>query len=187
MSVMQETRFDPWVGKIPGEGNGYPLQHSCLENSMDRGTWWVIAHGIAKSQTWLSDWHSHTQQSASLTLVKGDSRLFSCLIFSWCGTELLEITFFFCLFLWAACSSILQPTSYMKLFWDQLIWDPTELDLTDPIELDPTELKSYPSSSYFLILFLYPKFENKIFENRMLHLLLYFFTESSIVLDKQIQ
>ena len=33
----QETRFDPWVG----ERNGYPLQYSCLENSMDRGAWWA--------------------------------------------------------------------------------------------------------------------------------------------------
>ena len=30
---------DPWVGKIPEEGKGYPLQYSCLENSMDRGAW----------------------------------------------------------------------------------------------------------------------------------------------------
>ena len=36
---MQETRFDAWVGKIPGEGNGNTLQYSCLENPMDRGTW----------------------------------------------------------------------------------------------------------------------------------------------------
>ena len=35
----------------PGEGNGYPLQYSCLENSMDRGAWQAIVHGIAKSQT----------------------------------------------------------------------------------------------------------------------------------------
>ena len=33
----QETQFSPWVGKIPREGNGYPLQYSCLQNSMDRG------------------------------------------------------------------------------------------------------------------------------------------------------
>ena len=32
-------RFDPWVGKIPGVGNGNLLQYSCLENSMDRGAW----------------------------------------------------------------------------------------------------------------------------------------------------
>jgi len=33
----------------PGEGNGNPLQYSYLENSMDRGVWWAIVHGIAKS------------------------------------------------------------------------------------------------------------------------------------------
>ena len=38
-----------------GEGNGTPLQYSCLENPMDRGTWWAAVHGVAKSQTRLSD------------------------------------------------------------------------------------------------------------------------------------
>ena len=38
-------------GRSPGEGNGDPLQYSCLENSMDRGTWRAIVHGITKSQT----------------------------------------------------------------------------------------------------------------------------------------
>ena len=37
-------------GRSPGERNGYPLQYSCLENSMDRGAWWVTVHGVAKSQ-----------------------------------------------------------------------------------------------------------------------------------------
>ena len=32
----------PGLGRSPGEGNGYPLQYSCLENSMDRGAWWAI-------------------------------------------------------------------------------------------------------------------------------------------------
>ena len=40
--------FDPWVGKSPGEENGNPLQYSCLENPMDRGTWWAIVHGVTK-------------------------------------------------------------------------------------------------------------------------------------------
>ena len=44
-------RFDPWVRKIPGEGNGNPLQYSCLENSMDGGAWYATVHGVAKSQT----------------------------------------------------------------------------------------------------------------------------------------
>ena len=39
LPAMRETRFDPWVGKIPGEGNANPLQYSCLENSMDGGAW----------------------------------------------------------------------------------------------------------------------------------------------------
>ena len=37
------------------EGNGTPLQHSCLENLMDRGAWWAAVHGVAKSRTRLSD------------------------------------------------------------------------------------------------------------------------------------
>ena len=47
-------------GLIPGSGrygevNGYPLQYSCLENSMDREAWWATVHGVAKSQTRLRD------------------------------------------------------------------------------------------------------------------------------------
>ena len=38
-------------GLSPGEGTGNPLQYSCLENSMDRGAWQAIVHGVAKSQT----------------------------------------------------------------------------------------------------------------------------------------
>ena len=41
-------------GRSPGEGNGYPLWYSCLENSMDRGAWWVTVHGVARSQIQLS-------------------------------------------------------------------------------------------------------------------------------------
>ena len=43
----------PGFGRFPGEGNGYSLQYLCLENSMDRGTWWATVHGIANSQTQL--------------------------------------------------------------------------------------------------------------------------------------
>ena len=45
------------LGWIPGEGNEYPLQYSCLENFMDRGASWVTVHEIAKSRTQLSDFH----------------------------------------------------------------------------------------------------------------------------------
>ena len=44
------------LGKSPGVGNGNPLQYSCLENFMDRGAWRAIVCGVAKTQTWVSDW-----------------------------------------------------------------------------------------------------------------------------------
>ena len=40
--------FDPWAGKIPGEGNGNPFQYFCLENSMDRGAWRAAVHSVAE-------------------------------------------------------------------------------------------------------------------------------------------
>ena len=43
----------PQVKQQGGEGNGTPLQYSCLENPMDRGAWWAAVHGVAKSQTGL--------------------------------------------------------------------------------------------------------------------------------------
>ena len=43
------------VASTDGEGNGTPLQYSCLENPMDRGAWWAAVHGVAKSRTRLSD------------------------------------------------------------------------------------------------------------------------------------
>ena len=49
----------PGLGGSPEEGNVYPLQYSCLENSMDRGAWQAPVHGVTKSQTRLSDWHFH--------------------------------------------------------------------------------------------------------------------------------
>ena len=45
----------PGLGKSLGEGNGNPLQYSCLGNSMDRGAWQATVHGIVKNQTQLSD------------------------------------------------------------------------------------------------------------------------------------
>ena len=45
----------PGSGRSPGEGNGNPLQYSCLENPMDGGAWWATIHGVTKSQTWMSN------------------------------------------------------------------------------------------------------------------------------------
>ena len=51
----------PGSGRSPGEGNGNPLQYSCLENSMVRGAWWATVHGVTKGWTRLNDFHSLTQ------------------------------------------------------------------------------------------------------------------------------
>ena len=54
-----------------GEGNGNPLQYSCLENPADRGAWWATVHGVTKSQTRLSDFtftfHFHTLEKEMAT------------------------------------------------------------------------------------------------------------------------
>ena len=53
----------PGLGRPPGEGNGNPLQYSCLGNTMDRGVWWTVVHGVAKSQTRLSGRYTHKSYS----------------------------------------------------------------------------------------------------------------------------
>ena len=45
----------PKSGRFPAEGNGNPLQYSCLENPIVGGAWWATVHGVAKNQTRLSD------------------------------------------------------------------------------------------------------------------------------------
>ena len=56
---------------MDGEGNGTPLQYSCLENSMDGGAWWAAVHGVAKSWTRLSNltvtFHFHALEKEMAT------------------------------------------------------------------------------------------------------------------------
>ena len=56
---------------IDGEGNGNPLQYSCLENPKDGRAWWAAVHGVAKSRTWLSDFtltfHFHALEKETAT------------------------------------------------------------------------------------------------------------------------
>jgi len=58
----------PGLGRSPGEGYGYPLQYSGLENSMDRRTWWVTVHGVAKSWIWLCNFHALPWQAEWLRI-----------------------------------------------------------------------------------------------------------------------
>ena len=66
--------YAPYIGglcSLDGEGNGNPLQHSCLENPMDGRAWWAAVHGVAKSRTQLSDFtftfHFHAWEKEMAT------------------------------------------------------------------------------------------------------------------------
>ena len=56
----------PGLGRYPGEGNGNPLQYSCLENPMDRGAWCTIVHGVTKSRIRLSDFTEYLMRNTGL-------------------------------------------------------------------------------------------------------------------------
>ena len=99
---MQETQDA--VGSITGAGRsckvgtGNPLQYSYLENSMDRGAWWAIVHGIAKSRTWLSKNNEWTRlvdlefrlssQELSVTL---ETLVSPALRWGWCQSHRLVV------------------------------------------------------------------------------------------------
>ena len=65
-----QTEITVYCHKV-GEGNGTPLQYSCLENPMDGGAWWAAVHGVAKSRTRLSDFtftfHFHALEKEMAT------------------------------------------------------------------------------------------------------------------------
>ena len=67
----------PGSGRSSGEGNGSPLQYSCLENPLDREVWWATVHGVAKSQTRLSDFTSLGEGGAQNTTHRNVSRYLS--------------------------------------------------------------------------------------------------------------
>ena len=68
----------PGSGRFPGEGDGNPLQYSCLENPMDWGACWATVHGVSKSWTQLSDKHLYFQ-------VSWDTSSFSAVRPVWAG------------------------------------------------------------------------------------------------------
>ena len=65
----------PGSGRSPGEGNGNLLLYSCLENSMDRGAWRATVHGVTKTWTWLSEWHTETQITNTTTMKSNKNSL----------------------------------------------------------------------------------------------------------------
>ena len=92
----RDTGSIPGSGRSPGGGNGNLLQYSCLENSMDRGTWWAAVHGVARNRTRLRDFpfafHFHalekemaTHSSVLAWRIPGTGSLVGCCL--WGRTE----------------------------------------------------------------------------------------------------
>ena len=86
-----------------GEGNGTPLQYSCLENPMDGGAWWAAVHGVAKSRTRLSDFtftfHFHTLEKEKAThssvlawRIPGTGSLVGCRLWGRTESDMTEVT-----------------------------------------------------------------------------------------------
>ena len=86
-----------------GEGDGTPLQYSCLENPMDGGTWWAAVHGVAKSQTRPSDFtfafHFHalekemaTHSSVLAWRIPGTGSLVGCRLWGRPESDTTEVT-----------------------------------------------------------------------------------------------
>ena len=89
----------PGSGRSPGEGQGSPLRCSCLENPVDRGTWWATVHGVAKSCTWLRVCmcvHTHTQTTFRKIL-----QMFQC---QWVRIKLLPKGSYFLICSWKSNS-----------------------------------------------------------------------------------
>ena len=75
----------PGSGRSPGEGNGNPLQYSCLENPMDGGAWWATVYRVAKSRTRLSDLTFTFLYVNSLKVCPTDALSTLPLVSSFCG------------------------------------------------------------------------------------------------------
>ena len=88
---------------MDGEGNGNPLQYSCLENPMDGGAWWATVHGVAKSRERLSDFtftfHFHALEKAMAThssvlawRIPGTGELVGCRLWGRTELDMTEVT-----------------------------------------------------------------------------------------------
>ena len=71
MSYWEAVSYSASLPQCPGEGNGTPLQYSCLETPMDGGAWWAAVHGVTEGQTWLSNFtftfHFHALEKEMAT------------------------------------------------------------------------------------------------------------------------
>ena len=116
----------PGLGRSPGEGNGNPLQYSCLENPMDRGAWQATVRGVSMSQTQLSDFHFHVQFLLSHTVI-WESKLYKCsqwapLLFLPCIFIYFFVYFWLCRVFLAVCwLSLVAASGYFLVVARRLL------------------------------------------------------------------
>ena len=92
---VRDAGLIPWSGRAPGGGYSHPLQYSCLENRMDRGTWWTIVHRVAQSQTWRKWLSTH-----------------ACKVTGNCGCILTS-----CIITFLSCRFSFHPVYFLLLNW----------------------------------------------------------------------
>ena len=101
VKLKTQNHIFSWVyNSTYGEGNGPPFQYSCLENPMDGGAWWATVHGVARSQTRLSDFtftfHFHALEKEmathSSTLAQGRGHLVGCRLWGCTESDTTEAT-----------------------------------------------------------------------------------------------
>ena len=113
----------PGLGRSPGEGNGNPLQYSCLENPMDGRVWWATVHRVAKSWTRL---HFHFDflcaNHLSLIFIIMLSVSFAGLISYWTGA----------LVDWFMCSFLANSISVIHVLWDRPLMTSAAMSLLLP-------------------------------------------------------
>ena len=76
MQETQETQVRYPSQEDPQEEEMQPIQYSCLRCPMDRGPWWAIVHGVARSWTWLSDWEQVNKLEYLMSLQKDTNNSF---------------------------------------------------------------------------------------------------------------
>ena len=97
--MLPHLSFTVTYSNLDGEGNGTPLQYSCLENPMDGGAWWAAVHGVAKSRTRLSDFtFTHWRRKWQPTPVflpgepQGRGSLVGCRLWGHTESDTTEVT-----------------------------------------------------------------------------------------------
>ena len=105
----------PGLRRCPGEGNGNPLQYSCLGNPMDRRAWRTIVHGVTKSQIWLSNGTTTTN------IPKTNSKYY----YSWWNMKIISVKI--TIIIWLANPITREKLSFCSRWYDYILTETERL------------------------------------------------------------